>query len=141
MSDRVTPPLPGAPADRVLVADGAMGTTLRPADLTLDDFAGHDGRPEIPNVTRPDVVHQVRRGSLEAGADAVETDTFGADLANPAGTESPRRSSSCHVGVPNSHVIEADEDAGCRGATAEHVGPRSWRCSNQPRAVAKYSNS
>ncbi|MCE6998922.1 methionine synthase [Saccharothrix sp. S26] len=84
MSDRVTPPLLGALADRVLVADGAMGTMLQAADLTLDDFAGHEGCNEILNVTRPDVVRQVHRAYLDAGADAVETNTFGANLANLA---------------------------------------------------------
>ncbi|WP_158842232.1 methionine synthase [Saccharothrix deserti] len=84
MSDRVTPPFLGALADRVVVADGAMGTMLQSADLTLDDFAGHEGCNEILNVTRPDVVRQVHRGYLEAGADAVETNTFGANLANLA---------------------------------------------------------
>jgi 5-methyltetrahydrofolate--homocysteine methyltransferase len=81
MSVRVTPPLLGALADRVLVADGAMGTMLQSADLNLDDFAGHEGCNEILNVTRPDVVRQVHRSYLDAGADAVETNTFGANLA------------------------------------------------------------
>ncbi|NUT52169.1 MAG: methionine synthase, partial [Saccharothrix sp.] len=84
MSDRVTHPFLGALADRVLVADGAMGTMLQAADLTLDDFAGHEGCNEILNVTRPDVVRRVHRDYLAAGADAVETNTFGANLANLA---------------------------------------------------------
>src|SRR3954471_18007855 len=71
-------------AERVLVADGAMGTMLQAADLTLDDFAGLEGCNEILNVTRPDVVRALHRGYLEAGADAVETNTFGANLANLA---------------------------------------------------------
>ena len=71
-------------AHRVVVADGAMGTMLQSADLTLDDFAGLEGCNEILNVTRPDVVRAVHRGYLEAGADAVESNTFGANLANLA---------------------------------------------------------
>jgi 5-methyltetrahydrofolate--homocysteine methyltransferase len=71
-------------AHRVVVADGAMGTMLQAADLTLDDFAGLEGCNEILNVTRPDVVRAVHRGYLEAGADAVESNTFGANLANLA---------------------------------------------------------
>ncbi len=43
-------------ANRILIADGAMGTMLQAADLTLDDFDGHEGCNEILNVTRPDVV-------------------------------------------------------------------------------------
>ncbi|GGP83816.1 methionine synthase [Saccharothrix coeruleofusca] len=82
MPDRVSSPLLDALADRVVVADGAMGTMLQSVDLSLDDFAGHEGCNEMLNVTRPDVVRAVHRGYLEAGADAVETNTFGANLAN-----------------------------------------------------------
>ncbi len=71
-------------AHRVLVADGAMGTMLQSIPLSLDDFAGLEGCNEILNVTRPDVVRAVHRGYLEAGADAVESNTFGANLANLA---------------------------------------------------------
>ena len=69
-------------SDRVLIADGAMGTMLQAADLTLDDFDGHEGCNEVLNVTRPDVVREVHAAYLEAGADCVETNTFGANLAN-----------------------------------------------------------
>ncbi|HEY2670714.1 MAG TPA: methionine synthase [Rugosimonospora sp.] len=69
-------------ADRVLVADGAMGTMLQAADLTLDDFTGYEGCNEVLNVTRPDVVRGVHHAYLEAGADCVETNTFGANLGN-----------------------------------------------------------
>ncbi|HEY6423032.1 MAG TPA: methionine synthase [Pseudonocardiaceae bacterium] len=71
-------------ARRVLVADGAMGTALQSIPLSLADFAGLEGCNEILNVTRPDVVRAVHRGYLQAGADAVETNTFGANLANLA---------------------------------------------------------
>ncbi|MCU1612297.1 MAG: methionine synthase, partial [Pseudonocardiales bacterium] len=69
---------------RVVVADGAMGTMLQSVELSLDDFAGLEGCNEILNVTRPDVVRTVHRGYLEVGADAVESNTFGANLANLA---------------------------------------------------------
>src|SRR6266540_3780627 len=75
----------------VLVADGAMGTALQDAALTLDDFAGLDGCNEILNVTRPDVVRAVHRGYFEAGADAVETNTFGANLPNLGEYDIPDR--------------------------------------------------
>jgi 5-methyltetrahydrofolate--homocysteine methyltransferase len=71
-------------AHRVVVADGAMGTMLQSVALSLDDFAGLEGCNEILNVTRPDVVRAVHRDYLEAGADAVESNTFGANLANLA---------------------------------------------------------
>ncbi|MEE6307645.1 methionine synthase [Plantactinospora veratri] len=65
---------------RVLVADGAMGTMLQAAELTLDDFEGHEGCNEILNVSRPDVVRSVHDAYLAAGADCVETNTFGTNL-------------------------------------------------------------
>ena len=67
---------------RVLVADGAMGTQLQAAELTLDDFNQLEGCNEILNVTRPDVIEGIHRAYLEAGADAVETNTFGCNLSN-----------------------------------------------------------
>lgn len=69
-------------AERVVVADGAMGTMLQSHDLGLDDFAGFEGCNEILNVTRPDVVRTVHDAYLAVGCDAVETNTFGANLAN-----------------------------------------------------------
>ncbi|NBH02948.1 methionine synthase [Amycolatopsis sp. SID8362] len=82
MSDRLSSAFLDALGSRVLVADGAMGTALQAHDLSLDDFAGLEGCNEVLNVTRPDVVRSVHRGYLEAGADAVETNTFGANFAN-----------------------------------------------------------
>jgi 5-methyltetrahydrofolate--homocysteine methyltransferase len=71
-----------AMALRVIVADGAMGTMLQAADPSLDDFAGFEGCNEILNVTRPELVASVHRAYLDAGVDAIETNTFGANLAN-----------------------------------------------------------
>ncbi|MET8998398.1 methionine synthase [Amycolatopsis sp. NPDC004169] len=82
MSDRLSSPFLDALRTRVLVADGAMGTALQAHDLSLDDFGGLEGCNEVLNVTRPDVVRSVHRGYLKAGADAVETNTFGANFAN-----------------------------------------------------------
>jgi len=67
---------------RVMVGDGAMGTQLQAADLTLDDFDNLEGCNEILNDTRPDVIETIHRNYFEAGADAVETNTFGCNLSN-----------------------------------------------------------
>jgi 5-methyltetrahydrofolate--homocysteine methyltransferase len=69
-------------SERVLIADGAMGTMLQAADPTLDDFDGHEGCNEILNVTRPDIVLGVHDAYFAAGSDCVETNTFGANLGN-----------------------------------------------------------
>jgi 5-methyltetrahydrofolate--homocysteine methyltransferase len=76
------PGLGPALGQRVLVADGAMGTMLQASEVSLTDFDGHEGCNEILNVTRPDVVRAVHEGYLEAGADCITTNTFGANLGN-----------------------------------------------------------
>src|SRR6266699_5270496 len=69
-------------AERVVVADGAMGTMLQASDATVDDFEGYEGCNEILNVTRPDIVTGVHEAYLEVGADCVTTNSFGANLGN-----------------------------------------------------------
>ena len=74
--------LKSALASRVVVADGAMGTMLQAADLTLADFLDLEGCNEILNVTRPDVVESVHDAYFAVGVDCVETNTFGANWSN-----------------------------------------------------------
>ena len=71
-------------AQRVVVADGAMGTMLQAANPTLEDFQNHEGCNEILNVSRPEIVRSVHNEYLAAGVDAVETNTFGANWSNLA---------------------------------------------------------
>ena len=72
--------LRSALARRVVIADGAMGTMLQSYDLGLDDFEQLEGCNEVLSVTRPDVVRAIHDAYFEAGVDAVETNTFGANL-------------------------------------------------------------
>ena len=67
-------------ASRILIMDGAMGTQIQARDLGPDDFGGADyeGCNEYLNITRPDVIADIHRGYLDAGADIIETNTFGA---------------------------------------------------------------
>ena len=65
-----------------MVADGAMGTMLQASDATVDDFEAYEGCNEILNVTRPDIVTGVHEAYLQAGADCVTTNSFGANLGN-----------------------------------------------------------
>jgi 5-methyltetrahydrofolate--homocysteine methyltransferase len=74
--------LRAALAQRVVVADGAMGTMLQASSATLSDFDGHEGCNEVLNITRPDIVRWVHDGYLEAGVDCITTNTFGANLGN-----------------------------------------------------------
>jgi len=64
---------------RVLVLDGAMGTEIQARNLSAKDFGGpeYEGCNEHLNLTRPDVIEAIHKGYLEAGADILETNTFG----------------------------------------------------------------
>lgn len=64
--------------ERVIVYDGAMGTSLQKRDLSLDDYWNNEGCSEILVLSRPDVVREIHASYFEAGADIVETNTFGA---------------------------------------------------------------
>jgi 5-methyltetrahydrofolate--homocysteine methyltransferase len=65
---------------KILIMDGAMGTMLQQANLTPEDFGGeeYEGCNENLNLTVPDVIEKIHREYFEAGADIVETNTFGA---------------------------------------------------------------
>jgi 5-methyltetrahydrofolate--homocysteine methyltransferase len=69
-------------AERVLIFDGAMGTQIQNAGLSAADFTldgRHlDGCNELLNLTRPDVIRTIHERYLDAGADCIETNTFGA---------------------------------------------------------------
>jgi 5-methyltetrahydrofolate--homocysteine methyltransferase len=94
VSSEETGPRPGAGAmasrpelrqaigQRVLVADGAMGSMLQGSPAAIDDFAGHEGCNEILNITRPDIVDGIHEAYLDAGVDCITTNTFGANLGN-----------------------------------------------------------
>lgn len=71
--------------ERVLVLDGAMGTLIQDYSLTESDFRGDrfsewdkdlKGNNEALNLTNPDIVKEIHKSYLEAGADIIETNTF-----------------------------------------------------------------
>ncbi len=64
---------------KILLIDGAMGTALQSKNLTAKDFGGEEleGCNEYLVMTRPDVVQDIHEAYLEAGADIIETNTFG----------------------------------------------------------------
>ncbi len=66
--------------EKVVVLDGAMGTAIQARKLTAADFGGpeYEGCNENLVLTKPDVIREIHAGYLAAGADAVETNTFGA---------------------------------------------------------------
>ncbi|GFO68282.1 methionine synthase [Geomonas limicola] len=75
----MTHPISAELARRILVIDGAMGTQLQERHLTAEDFGGaaYEGCNEMLVLTRPDVIEEIHRSYLEAGADIIETNSFG----------------------------------------------------------------
>ena len=72
-------------AERILILDGAMGTMIQQYNLTEEDFRGErfahvsgqmKGNNDLLCLTRPDVIQDIHRKYLEAGADIIETNTF-----------------------------------------------------------------
>ena len=67
---------------RVVIADGAMGTMLQEHNPTLEDYQQLEGCNEILNVSRPDMIEAIHGAYLDTGIDAVESNTFGANWSN-----------------------------------------------------------
>jgi 5-methyltetrahydrofolate--homocysteine methyltransferase len=66
--------------ERVVVFDGAMGTSIHRYDLDLQkDWLGQENISEVLNISRPDVIQEIHESFLAVGCDAVETNTFGAN--------------------------------------------------------------
>ena len=79
--------LPALLARRILVLDGAMGTMIQRYKLSEADYRGErfkdhpkdlKGNNEMLQLTKPEVIEEIHERYLEAGADIVETNTFGA---------------------------------------------------------------
>ncbi len=63
--------------EKVLIFDGAMGTSVHTYDLTLDDYENCENCPEILVASRPDVISEIHESFFKVGCDVVETCTFG----------------------------------------------------------------
>ena len=118
-------------AARILILDGAMGTMIQARDLTEEDFRGSrfaahcrdlKGNNDLLTLTRPDVIADIHRAYLDAGADILETNTFNSTAPSQAdyGTEAL--------------VYELNREAArlAKGLTLE----ASARTPEQPRFVA-----
>ncbi len=66
-------------AHRVMIFDGAMGTQIFAFDLSLADFWDKENCVDVLVLSRPDVIEEIHARYFAAGADCVETDTFGAN--------------------------------------------------------------
>ena len=63
-----------------IIFDGAMGTQIQSLPLTDEEWDGRSGCTEILNLTAPDKIDQIHRRYLDAGADVIETNSFGGNL-------------------------------------------------------------
>ncbi len=79
--------LPGILASRIAILDGAMGTMIQRFKLTEADYRGErfkahpkdvKNNGDLLSLTRPDVIRDIHEAYLAAGADLIETNTFGA---------------------------------------------------------------
>ena len=66
--------------ERILVIDGAMGTSIQDRNLGPEDFGGpeYEGCNEYLVITQPDIIAEIHHSFLDAGADIIESNTFGA---------------------------------------------------------------
>jgi 5-methyltetrahydrofolate--homocysteine methyltransferase len=73
------PHLLDALRDRVLLCDGAMGTRVQALTLDIErDYWGRENCTDVLVLSQPDMVREIHKGYFAAGADMVETNTFGA---------------------------------------------------------------
>src|SRR6266702_1320907 len=64
--------------ERVVIYDGAIGTSIQTRNPSVDDFWGKEGCNELLVLSRPDIIKDIHGRFLKVGCDVVETDTFGA---------------------------------------------------------------
>ncbi len=114
---------------RILILDGAMGTMIQSYDLTEDDFRGtlellkmitYKGNNDMLNLTRPDVIADIHRRYLKAGADIIETNTF----------------SSQRVSQSDYHLQHLAKDMALRGAKIARQCADEFSTPQKPRYVA-----
>ncbi|HXJ65009.1 MAG TPA: homocysteine S-methyltransferase family protein, partial [Actinomycetota bacterium] len=140
MADDVRSRIGAVLAERILVLDGAMGTALQARGLAEADFRGerfaeHDrdlrGNNDLLNLTRPDVVEDVHRSHLEAGADMVSTNTFTSTPVSQAdyGLEGLVR----ELNREGARIARRAVDASTDGFVAGSVGPTNQTLSISPR--------
>ena len=127
--------------ERIVVLDGAWGTMLQQAGLTDADYRGERfrdhprevaGDPDLLNLTRPDVVLDVHRRYLAAGADITTTNTFTATSIGQAdyGLEGVVR----ELNVEGARLArQAADEAGGGRFVAGSVGPLNVTLSLSPR--------
>ena len=115
--------------DRILILDGAMGTMIQGYKLTETDFRGnlellqmlnYQGNNDILNLTRPDIIEDIHRRYLKAGADIISTNTFSAQRISQA----------------DYHMEDFSYDIALQGAKLARKCADEYSTTNKPRFVA-----
>lgn len=115
--------------DRILVLDGAMGTMIQSYGLTEEDFRGSrfmdsdvqmQGNNDMLNITRPDVVLDIHRRYLRAGADIISTNTF----------------SSQRISEADYHLEDVSREMAFEGARLARQAADEFSTTDKPRFVA-----
>lgn len=128
---------------RILILDGAMGTMIQDYHLTEDDFRGEryrhlpgqmKGNNDMLSLTRPDVIREIHRRYLEAGADIIETNTFSSQRISQA--DYHLQADSAEMAREGARLAREEAD---RMSTPEwprfvagSVGPTNKTCSLSP---------
>jgi 5-methyltetrahydrofolate--homocysteine methyltransferase len=131
--------------NRVLVLDGAMGTMIQRYKLTDSDYRGTrfathpidlKGCNDLLSITRPDVISEIHRAYLEAGADIIETNTFNATSVSMADYELEPLVYEMNVASTKIAVAEAEKFTALNPQkprfVAGAVGPTSKTASMSP---------
>jgi len=115
--------------ERILILDGAMGTMIQGYNLTEKDFRGrlellqmlnYQGNNDMLNLTRPDVIEDIHRRYLKAGADIITTNTF----------------SSQRVSQADYHLESSARDMASEGAKIARKCADEFSTADKPRFVA-----
>ena len=115
--------------ERILILDGAMGTMIQGYKLTEKDFRGnlellqmlnYQGNNDMLNLTRPDIIEDIHRRYLKAGADIISTNTFSAQRISQA----------------DYHMEDFSYDIALQGAKLARKCADKYSTTNKPRFVA-----
>lgn len=124
-----------ATGERILILDGAMGTSIQKYNLSPDDFLGGKGNNDILNITRPDVVEAIHREFIEAGADIIETNTFSANAISQA--DYGQQDRVCQINFQGAQIARKVADAaGRKVLVAGSMGPTVKSLSLSPNVNA-----
>ena len=132
-----------AAKDRILILDGAMGTMIQQYKLSEEDFRGYryrktpgmmKGNNDMLNITRPDVITDIHRKYLRAGADIISTNTFSSQRVSQADyhlEDSAREMALAGVRLARQAADEFSTPDKPRFVAAS-VGPTNKTCSMSP---------